>query len=89
MTHDAELSGGSDQDPAKSEGGPTGSLVIGTWNEADQESGFRARITYIRHSGDQPTTVLTADPEEVMSVVRQWLLTQSGPPHEVQARRQP
>jgi hypothetical protein len=68
---------------------PIGTLVVGTWNEPNQTSGFRARITYIQHPGDQPTTVSTADPEEVVSVVRQWLLTQSGSPHEVQTRRQP
>jgi hypothetical protein len=89
MTHDAELSGRSDQDPANSERRPMDTLVIRTWNEPNQKSGFRARITYIQHPGDQPTTVSTADPEEVVSVVRQWLLTQSGPPHEVQTRRQP
>jgi hypothetical protein len=89
MTHDAELTGRSDQDRANSERRPVGTLVIGTWNEPNQNSGFRARITNIQHPGDQPTTVSTADPEEVVGVVRQWLLTQSGPPHEVQTRRQP
>jgi hypothetical protein len=54
-----------------------GTLVIRTWNETDQTPGFRARLTYSKSPGDQPGTISTVDPDEVLSVVRQWLL--AGP----------
>jgi len=55
-----------------------GTLVIRTWNEPDQTPGFRARLTYSHSPGVKPKTVYTADPEEVVSFVRQWLLPPAG-----------
>lgn len=58
-----------------------GTLVIRTWHEHPaQLSGFRARITYGSASGNEPTTVSTADPDQVLRVVQQWLLTQTAAP---------
>ena len=54
-----------------------GTLVIRTWWEPDHVHGFRARVTsQLPESGQ--TTVTTADPEEVLAVVRHWLLTRPG-----------
>ncbi|RKR13711.1 hypothetical protein [Arthrobacter oryzae] len=60
-----------------------GTLVIRTWHEPDQTPDFRARISYSQAPGDEPTTVSTANPDEVLSVVRQWLLDQPLPPGNV------
>lgn len=80
MTNDDRPSGISDEDESASAMPSMGTLVIRTWHEPDQTPGFRARLTYSQIPGDQPSTVSTADPDEVLSVVRQWLLTQSGAP---------
>ncbi|HEY9356637.1 MAG TPA: hypothetical protein VIQ52_10070 [Arthrobacter sp.] len=54
-----------------------GTLVIRTWWEPDHVQGFRARVTsQLPESGQ--TTVTTADPEEVLAVVRRWLLARPG-----------
>lgn len=50
-----------------------GTLVIRTWDEPDQVPGFRARLIYGHAPDDAPHTVATADPEEVLRLVRQWL----------------
>jgi hypothetical protein len=55
-----------------------GTLVIRTWLEPEHEHGFRARVTVTRVPDAGPTTVTTADPQEVLAVVRQWLLTRPG-----------
>ncbi|MCU1548222.1 MAG: hypothetical protein JWO29_1173 [Arthrobacter sp.] len=83
MTHDDWPSGGSDQDQTDSAARSMGTLVIRTWNEPDQTPGFRARLSFSQRLDDQPSTIATADPEEVLSVVRQWLFTQRGSPHQV------
>ena len=81
MTNDDRLSGISDEsDPAMP---AMGTLVIRTWHEPDQTPGFRARIIYSQAPGDEPTTVSTADRNEVLSVVRQWLFAQPVPPGKV------
>jgi hypothetical protein len=78
MTTDDRPSGISDEpDPAMPS---MGTLVIRTWHESDQTPGFRARIIYSRAPGDEPSTVSTADQDEVLSVVRQWLFDQAVPP---------
>lgn len=59
-----------------------GTLVIRTWYEPDQVPSFRARVTYSQDADDDPATVVAADPDEALSVVRQWLFTQSGSPDE-------
>lgn len=58
-----------------------GTLVIRTWHEHPaQLSGFRARITFGPALGNEHTTVSTADPDQVLRVVQQWLLTQTAAP---------
>jgi hypothetical protein len=58
-----------------------GTLVIRTWHEHHaQLPGFRARITYGPALGNEHTTVSTADPDQVLRVVQQWLLTQTAAP---------
>jgi hypothetical protein len=82
MMHDEGLSGSSDQGQTGSATRPSGTLVIRTWNEPDQAPGFRARLTYSQNSEHEPSTAATADPDEVLNIVRQWLTTQTGSPHE-------
>ncbi|MCU1519557.1 MAG: hypothetical protein JWQ75_4278 [Pseudarthrobacter sp.] len=55
-----------------------GTLVIRTWWEPDHAQGFRARVTSTRLPETGSTTVTTADPEEVLAAVRQWLLARPG-----------
>lgn len=55
-----------------------GTLVIRTWREPKHSHGFRARVTAIQVPDAEPATVTTTDPEEVLAVVRQWLLAQPG-----------
>lgn len=59
-----------------------GTLVIRTWTEATRTSQFRARLTYSPSPSVDPTTIYTADPDEVLDLVRHWLLAQSGSPEE-------
>ncbi|MCI9870527.1 hypothetical protein [Arthrobacter humicola] len=81
MTNDDRLSGISvESDPAMP---GMGTLVIRTWHEPDQTPGFRARIIHSQAPDDEPTTVSTADRDEVLSVVRQWLFAQPVPPGKV------
>ena len=56
-----------------------GTLVIRTWHEPDQTPSLRARITYSEDPSGEPRTVSTADPDKVLSVVRQWLSGQTNP----------
>ncbi len=55
-----------------------GTLVIRTWWEPDHVHGFRARVTSTPLGEAGPTTVTAADPEEVLAVVRRWLLARPG-----------
>jgi hypothetical protein len=57
-----------------------GTLVIRTWNEPDQAQGFRARLTYSQSPTSEPKTAYAVDPDEVLRLVREWLLSQSEPP---------
>ena len=58
-----------------------GTLVIRAWHEQDAKlPGLRARITYGPASGDEHTTVYAADSDQVLAVVKQWLLTQAPAP---------
>lgn len=83
MTNDDRPSGKYDEDEADPPVPSMGTLVIRTWQESDQTPSFRARVTYSQTPGDEPGTVSTADPDEVLGVVRQWLSAQSVPPSEV------
>ena len=56
----------------------TGLLIIRTWHEPGHPQGFRARITYSQKSGSRQDTVATADPAEVLKVVKRWLAAQPG-----------
>lgn len=82
MTCDDGPSGMADQGGTDSAMPPMGTLVIRTWCEPDQVPSFRARITYSQEP-DDPNTVAAADPDEALSVVRQWLFAQPGSPDEV------
>jgi hypothetical protein len=55
-------------------GGET--MVIRTWFEPNGASSFRARITYGKATGAEPGRFATADPDQVLDVVRQWLEAQ-------------
>jgi hypothetical protein len=55
-------------------------LVIRTWNEPDQAHGFRARLTFSEEPGQDPRTISSADADEVLRLVRQWLNARSGRP---------
>ena len=83
MTNDDRPSGSSDEDASDPAMPSMGTLVIRTWHEPDQRPGFRARVTFSQAPDDEPSTVSTADPDEVLSVVRQWLLAQTVPPGKV------
>jgi hypothetical protein len=82
MTSDDRPSGISDPDGTNSAMPYMGTLVIGTWYEPDPMHGFRARLTYSRDP-EEPNTVSTADPDEALRIVRQWLFAQSGSPGDV------
>lgn len=58
-----------------------GTMVIRTWNEPNQSPGFRARMTYSPSSTAEPETVYTGSPDEVLNVVRRWLLPHTEAPH--------
>lgn len=83
MTSDDGSSGMSAQEGADSGTPPMGTLVIRTWYEPDQVTSFRARITYSKEPDDEPATVVASDPDEALSVVRQWLFAQPGSSDEV------
>jgi hypothetical protein len=83
MPNDDRPSGISDEDEPDSALPTMGTLVISTWREPDQVPSFRARITYSQNPDDAPGTVSTADPDEAVSVVRQWLTAQTGLSSEV------
>jgi hypothetical protein len=59
-----------------------GTMVIRTWNEPNQDPGFRARMTYSHSSTAEPKTIYTGDPDEVLNVVRRWLLAHTQAPHQ-------
>ena len=69
-----------DDDTAASTMPPAGTLVIRTWYERERAPGFRARVTYSGVPGDEPGVVASADPDEVLTIVRQWLSDQAVPP---------
>lgn len=80
MTKDDPPSGTSGEIQPDQAAPAMGTLVIRTWDEPDQTPSFRARLTYSQAPDDDPSSTCTADPEEVLSVVRQWLNARQGPP---------
>lgn len=83
MTNDDRPAGISDEDESDAAMPSVGTLVIRTWHEPDQMPSLRARITYSEDPSGEPRTVSTADPDKVLSVVRQWLSGQTNPPDKV------
>jgi hypothetical protein len=83
MTRDDRPPGMSDPDGGNSAMPYMGTLVIRTWYEPDQVPGFRARLTYSRDPEGEPNTVSTANRDEALRIVRQWLIAQSGSPGDV------
>lgn len=82
MTSDDRPSGIPDDDESDQAMPFMGTLVIRTWQEPDQVPSFRARVTYNQAPSGEPSIFSTADPDNVISVVRQWLSAQLGPPGE-------
>jgi hypothetical protein len=58
-----------------------GLLVIRTWHDPWHPQGFLARITYGQSPGSNQTTLATADPAEVLELVKRWLAAQPGVSH--------
>lgn len=81
MTTDDPPPGPPGEFPSDQAAPSMGTLVIRTWDEPDQMPGFRARLTYSQTPDGVTTTVSTADPEEVLRIVRQWLNARPGSPH--------
>lgn len=57
---------------------PVETMIIRRWQEPDHPRGFRARIIYGQTPGIARSTVSTADPNEVLRVVQEWLAAQPG-----------
>lgn len=53
-------------------------MIISRWHEPDHPQGFRARITYGQTPGRGPNTVASADPDEVLRMVQEWLACRPG-----------
>jgi hypothetical protein len=73
----------SDEDESDAARPSMSTLVIRTWHEPDQTPSLRARITYSDDPSGEPRNVSTADPEKVLSVVRQWMAGQTNPQDQV------
>jgi hypothetical protein len=83
MTQDDPPSGDFDGLESQASTPAMAALVIRTWNEPDQALGFRARLTFSETPGGEPSTFSTADPDEVLRLVRQWLNARAGTPHDL------
>lgn len=57
---------------------PVETIIISRWYEPGHTQGFRARMTFGQTSGTARSTVSTADPDEVLRVVQEWLAGQPG-----------
>jgi hypothetical protein len=79
MNDDDRLPRSSGQDD-ESVAPPDGTLVISTWSEPNQPQGFRARLVFRQGRAAQPSSIPSADPEEVLDIVRRWLYAQAGSP---------
>lgn len=75
-----DIGAGSDAGQQEYQGGPNGgTLVIRTWHDHHaQLPGFRARITYSSALDNEYTTVSAANPDQVLRIVKQWLLAQTA-----------
>jgi hypothetical protein len=83
MTNNDRPPGISDEDESDAAMPCMSTLVIRTWHEPDQTPTFRSRVTYSETPSGEPSTISTADPDEVLSVVQQWLAGQTNPPGQV------
>jgi len=53
---------------------PSAALVLRVWSESPGRAGFRARVTAARDlTGTDGTLLVTADPDDVLATVRDWL----------------
>ncbi|WP_426226428.1 hypothetical protein [Pseudarthrobacter sp. DSP2-3-2b1] len=77
MMNDDDGSATDDADDREAPAAET--MIISRWHEPGHPQGFRARITYGRTPGAGPRTVSTADPDEVLRVVQEWLASGPGP----------
>jgi hypothetical protein len=60
--------------PVRLPGWKAGTLVIAAWSEGRANSEFRARVMRTSDvSLTTPTETLTADPNEVVDIVKSWL----------------
>jgi hypothetical protein len=80
MTGNDQLSESFDDGQRDSASSPAGTLVIRTWSGSQQTPAFLARVTYSQGHDGEPSMVTTADPVEILSIVREWLSTQMGSP---------
>lgn len=74
-SHWPESAGDPGADPAVPS---AGLLIIRTWHEPGHPQGFRARVTFGQNPGSDQSSVVTADPAEVLEVVKRWLAAQPG-----------
>jgi hypothetical protein len=80
MTGNDQLSESFDEGQRNSAPSPAGTLVIRTWSGSHQTPAFLARVTYSQGHDGEPTMVTTADPVEILGIVRAWLSTQTDYP---------
>ena len=50
-------------------------MVIRVWQESAHDNAFRARLT-MSDDGGVDSSIVSADPEEVLAAVRDWLAAQ-------------
>ncbi|MCP9000337.1 hypothetical protein NFC73_11440 [Pseudarthrobacter sp. RMG13] len=77
LISDPYLAGASDEAGGGAEMEFLGTLVIRTWAEQETQRGFRARISISQDPRDEPNIIATADPDEVLDIVRRWLSAQT------------
>jgi hypothetical protein len=53
-------------------------MIISRWHEPGHPQGFRARLTYGQTPGSGPSTVASADPDDVLRMVQEWLARRPG-----------
>ncbi|MET3206253.1 UNVERIFIED_ORG: hypothetical protein ABIB21_003072 [Arthrobacter sp. UYEF13] len=78
MKQDRRWADSAGDDEAHPDAPASGVMVIRTWHDPWHPQGFRARITYGQTSESGQTTLATADPAEVLGVVKRWLAVQPG-----------
>lgn len=51
----------------------SGTMVIRVWREPGDERALRIRMTFEDDSSGEPTTLVAADPDQVVATVQNWL----------------